>query len=101
MNIHISNTDLTAQTEKTTQVQRKGSHLQRSNRRGRTSSKSPAGYSAEMQAAIQVGLAAAKQSPEIRADRVAELQAQIQAGTYQIDSMAIARKMLNEEPKSS
>lgn len=44
----------------------------------------------------QVTLAreALRQVPEIRADRVERVRAQIEAGTYQVDSMLIARKLL-------
>ncbi len=35
-----------------------------------------------------------RQVPEIRAERVAMLRAQIQAGSYQVDSKLIARKLL-------
>jgi flagellar biosynthesis anti-sigma factor FlgM len=44
----------------------------------------------------QVTLAreALRQVPEIRADRVERVRAQIEAGTYQVDSTLIARKLL-------
>ena len=45
--------------------------------------------------AIQRGIQAAMRAPEIRAHRLEELRAQIEAGTYEINSMALARKMLN------
>ena len=45
--------------------------------------------------AIQRGIQAAMHAPEIRTHRVEELQAQIEAGTYEIDGMALARKMLS------
>src|SRR5712691_8356275 len=40
----------------------------------------------------------AKSQPELRTARVDELRAQIEAGTYRIDSEAIAQKMLNVSP---
>lgn len=46
-----------------------------------------------------VALAAnqAKESPDVRSDRVAELKARVQSGTYQPDSRKIAEKMLTME----
>ena len=38
----------------------------------------------------------AKNTPDIREDRVAELKAKIQAGTYEVDSGKIADGMLRE-----
>ena len=40
----------------------------------------------------------AMNTPEVRAAKVAELKARVEAGTYEIDSRAIASKMLAEEP---
>ena len=37
---------------------------------------------------------AVQDAPDVRADLVAELRRQIQAGTYQVDARAIARKLL-------
>ena len=45
--------------------------------------------------AMQRGIQAAMQWPEIRAYRIEELRAQIEAGTYEIDSMALAQKILD------
>lgn len=39
--------------------------------------------------------AMAEASSEISSDRVAELKAEVRAGSYKIDPMAIAREMLN------
>ena len=45
--------------------------------------------------AMQRGIQSAMRAPEIRTRRVKELRAQIEAGTYHIDSMALARKILD------
>lgn len=37
---------------------------------------------------------AAAEAPEVRAERVAELKAQVQGGTYQVDNQALAHKLL-------
>ena len=37
---------------------------------------------------------AVQDAPDVRSDLVAELRRQIQAGTYQVDARAIARKLL-------
>ena len=42
---------------------------------------------------------AVEATPDVRADRVAELKARIQAGTYDVDTDALAERMLdNQEP---
>jgi flagellar biosynthesis anti-sigma factor FlgM len=51
--------------------------------------------SSENAAAMQHGMFLAMRVPEICTHRVEELRAQIEAGTYQIDSMALARKILD------
>ncbi len=38
--------------------------------------------------------AAAAQAPELRAERVAGLKAQVQSGAYQVDTTALAQKLL-------
>lgn len=43
---------------------------------------------------IAEGVQAAKESPDVRADRVAELKAAIRGGTYKTDAKAIAEKMI-------
>lgn len=45
--------------------------------------------------AMQRGIDIAMRAPEIRTHRVKELRAQIEAGTYHIDSMALAQKILD------
>lgn len=35
------------------------------------------------------------EAPQVRADRVAELKAQVEAGTYQVDSDKVAERILN------
>ena len=45
--------------------------------------------------AMQLGIQAAMRAPEIRAHRIEELRAQIETGTYEIDSTALARKILD------
>lgn len=49
--------------------------------------------------AQQKALKIARDTPDVREDRVAELKKQIQAGTYQIDSGKIADGMLREAIK--
>jgi len=44
-----------------------------------------------------VALAEAKAAPDVREHKVALLKAQVQAGTYESDSKAIAAKMVAEE----
>jgi len=41
---------------------------------------------------------AAMSAPDIRADKVAALKAQVESGQYAVDSKAIAAKLLQEEP---
>jgi negative regulator of flagellin synthesis FlgM len=43
---------------------------------------------------FETALAAAKEAPEVRMDKVASVSAQVAAGTYKIDASAIAAKML-------
>jgi negative regulator of flagellin synthesis FlgM len=43
---------------------------------------------------FEKALAAVKESPEVRSDRVAAISAQVAAGTYKVDAAAIAAKML-------
>lgn len=50
-------------------------------------------------ALIERCLQAAKSQPEIRAARVEALQASIEAGTYRLDSSAIAQKILKITPE--
>jgi len=45
--------------------------------------------------AMQRGIQIAMHAPEIRTHRVEELRAHIEAGTYHIDSMALAQKILD------
>ncbi len=40
----------------------------------------------------------AQNTPDVRADRVAELRAQVANGTYTIDAQAIAESLVREEP---
>ena len=49
---------------------------------------------AEDQAAIRRGLRASQQESPDRAARVEALKAQVQAGTYVVDNVTVARKML-------
>ena len=46
---------------------------------------------------VGVAVKTASESSEVRTDKVAELKAQVQAGTYQPDSRKIAEKMLTME----
>ncbi len=50
---------------------------------------------AEKQRTIKPALRAATRFSEQRAARVEELRAQVKAGTYQVDSRALAEKMLS------
>lgn len=43
---------------------------------------------------VTIAREALRQVPEIRAELVERVRAQIEAGTYQVDSMLIARKLL-------
>jgi flagellar biosynthesis anti-sigma factor FlgM len=51
----------------------------------------------EKRSAVQRGLQAAQRSSESRAARVEELRAQVEAGTYKVDSSAIAENMLQNQ----
>jgi len=44
---------------------------------------------------VQAAREALAEVPEIRQDRVAELKARIEAGTYQVDSHRVAERILN------
>jgi len=44
---------------------------------------------------IRTARAALAQTPEVRADKVAELKAQIEAGTYRVDADKVAERILN------
>jgi anti-sigma28 factor (negative regulator of flagellin synthesis) len=43
---------------------------------------------------VQLALKAMRYSPEVRTERVEAILAQIEAGTYRVDSMALALKLL-------
>ena len=47
--------------------------------------------------AMQVATEALKQTPQIRADKVAELKARIADGTYQVPGVDIAERMLADD----
>ena len=53
----------------------------------------------EMAASRQKALDIARNTPDVREDRVAEIKAQIAAGTYKVDSGKIADGMLREAVK--
>ena len=44
---------------------------------------------------MKAARAALAETPEVRAQRVAELKAQVQAGTYQVDTDKVAERILN------
>lgn len=44
---------------------------------------------------IKVARAALAETPEVRAERVAELKARVQAGTYRVDPDKVAERILN------
>ncbi len=44
---------------------------------------------------MKAARAAMAEAPEVRADRVAELKAQVEAGTYEIDTDKVAERILN------
>lgn len=44
---------------------------------------------------MKAARAALAETPEVRAQRVAELKAQVQAGTYQVDPDKVAERILN------
>ncbi len=44
---------------------------------------------------IKAARAALEEAPEVRADRVAELKARVEAGTYVVDSDKVAERILN------
>jgi len=46
---------------------------------------------------MQVAAAALKQTPKIRADKVASLKARINEGTYQVPGADIAERMLADD----
>lgn len=43
-------------------------------------------------------LAAAHSAPDIREERVASIKARLAAGAYEVDSMALAEAIINENP---
>ena len=45
---------------------------------------------------IQKALETAQTSPDIRSEKVAEIKSQIASNTYQVDSQALAEKILQE-----
>ena len=51
----------------------------------------------EKQAMVMRGMQTAERWSEARAARIEELQAQIEAGTYKVDSRAIAQSMLQNQ----
>jgi negative regulator of flagellin synthesis FlgM len=55
--------------------------------------------SKEKAAAFQKALEIAKNTPDVREDRVAELKKKIQEGTYEVDSGKIADGMMREAVK--
>ena len=48
----------------------------------------------EKQAQVQQALKAVYRSPEVRAEKIEALRAQIEAGTYQINRISLAMKLL-------
>lgn len=44
---------------------------------------------------VRLARAALAETPEVRAERVAELKAQVESGTYEIDADAVAERILN------
>ncbi|MFO8080185.1 MAG: flagellar biosynthesis anti-sigma factor FlgM [Armatimonadota bacterium] len=44
---------------------------------------------------IKLARAALAEAPEVRAERVAELKAQVQSGTYKVDPDRVAERILN------
>ncbi|MFW5868652.1 MAG: flagellar biosynthesis anti-sigma factor FlgM [Armatimonadota bacterium] len=44
---------------------------------------------------IRMARAALAEAPEVRAERVAELKAQVEAGTYRVDPDTVAERILN------
>ena len=64
---------------------------------GRTSSSSDRVTLSDDAKLVSVATRTAQESPETRADKVAALKAQVEAGTYQPDSKKIAEKLLTME----
>ena len=48
----------------------------------------------EVSLQVQMALEALRQTPEVRYELVERIRAEIEAGTYRIDNMLIARKLL-------
>jgi negative regulator of flagellin synthesis FlgM len=71
--------------------ERKANHAKRSDKSG-----SRVDHQAvlEKQAQVQHALKAVYRSPEVRAEKINALRAQIEAGTYQINSTSLAMKLL-------
>ncbi len=57
--------------------------------------------STEDQLNMRRAIEAIRRSPEIRADRVEAIRAQIKTGTYRIDSTTLARKLLGLSQEQS
>ena len=69
----------------------------KANQPGSTSSRSSSAQqvpASEVPLQVQMALEALRQTPEVRYELVERIRAEIEAGTYRIDNMLIARKLL-------
>ena len=69
----------------------------KANQPGSTSSRSLRAQqvpASEVPLQVQMALEALRQTPEVRYELVERIRAEIEAGTYRIDNMLIARKLL-------
>lgn len=71
--------------------ERKANHAKRGDKPGSRVNHQAA---LEEQAQVQHALKAVYRSPEVRAEKINALRAQIEAGTYQINSTSLAMKLL-------
>jgi flagellar biosynthesis anti-sigma factor FlgM len=58
---------------------------------------SPLAISSSQSSAMELGMQIARSEPETRSTLIEAIMAQIEAGTYAVDSQAIAQKMLMRE----
>ena len=93
-----SNNSMTKRNHMTTQTRQVLDEVElKANQPGSTSSRSLRAQQVpvpEVSLQVQMALEALRQTPEVRYELVERIRAEIEAGTYRIDNMLIARKLL-------